>query len=91
MSSEENKADNIPNSFFLDGQEIPFRAGQTIMDAALAAGVYIPHLCHRPGLTPHGSCKLCTVDIHNRIEASSTSDRRKKTKFTVDEIGRAHV
>ena len=30
----------------IDGEEIPFTPGQTIMDAALAAGVYIPHLCH---------------------------------------------
>jgi [NiFe] hydrogenase diaphorase moiety small subunit len=57
----------------LDGKEIPFRDGQTIMDAALAAGVYIPHLCHRPGLTPHGSCKLCTVDIGNRSVSACTT------------------
>lgn len=56
----------------IDGQEIPFEAGQTIMDAALAAGVYIPHLCHRPGLKPHGSCKLCVVDIDGRSVSSCT-------------------
>lgn len=78
-----------PNTINIDGQDIPFTAGQTIMDAAFAAGVYIPHLCHRPGLTPHGSCKLCTVDIHNRITASSTSDRRALTKFTVDADSRS--
>src|SRR5665647_1763359 len=72
------------NTIYIDGQPVPFEAGQTIMDAALAAGVYIPHLCHRPGLTPHGSCKLCTVDIVSRIVASSASDRRTQTKFSVD-------
>lgn len=67
-----NADTSTPDSFTLDGQLIPFRAGQTIMDAALAAGVYIPHLCHHPGLTPHGSCQLCTVDIGNRSVSACT-------------------
>ncbi|MGZ5001328.1 MAG: 2Fe-2S iron-sulfur cluster-binding protein, partial [Methylomonas sp.] len=50
----------------IDGQDIPFTEGQTIMDAATAAGVYIPHLCHKAGYTPHGSCKLCTVNVNGR-------------------------
>ncbi len=50
----------------IDGQVVPFEDGQTIMDAATAAGVYIPHLCHHPEYTPHGSCKLCTVKVNGR-------------------------
>jgi len=50
----------------IDGQEIPFEDGQTIMQAAAAANVYIPHLCHHPEFTPHGSCKLCTVKVNGR-------------------------
>jgi len=56
----------------IDGVEVPFEEGQTIMDAALAAGIYIPHLCHKPGLTPHGSCKLCTVDVNGRAVSACT-------------------
>jgi len=56
----------------IDGVEVPFDEGQTIMDAALAAGIYIPHLCHKPGLTPHGSCKLCTVDVGGRAVSACT-------------------
>lgn len=56
----------------IDGQSVPFEEGQTIMDAALAAGVYIPHLCHNPEFTPHGSCKLCTVKVNGRNVASCT-------------------
>ncbi|MBE0470451.1 MAG: (2Fe-2S)-binding protein [Methyloprofundus sp.] len=50
----------------IDGQEIAFQEGQTIMDAAIEANVYIPHLCHNPDYTPHGSCKLCTVKVNGR-------------------------
>jgi [NiFe] hydrogenase diaphorase moiety small subunit len=54
------------NTINIDGIEVPFEEGQTVMDAALAADIYIPHLCHHPGLTPHGSCKLCTVEVNGR-------------------------
>lgn len=56
----------------IDGVEVPFEPGQTIMDAAIAAGIYIPHLCHKPGLSPHGSCKLCTVNINGRGVSACT-------------------
>jgi [NiFe] hydrogenase diaphorase moiety small subunit len=49
----------------IDGQIVPFEDGQTVMQAATAAGVYIPHLCHHPDFTPHGSCRLCTVKLKN--------------------------
>jgi len=60
-------------NFRLDGQEIPFQPGQTLMDAALAAGVYIPHLCHQPGLSPHGSCRVCLVRAGGRMVSACTT------------------
>jgi [NiFe] hydrogenase diaphorase moiety small subunit len=52
------------NTFRLDGVAIEFSVGDTIMDAALRADVYIPHLCHNPEFTPHGSCRVCVVEIN---------------------------
>jgi [NiFe] hydrogenase diaphorase moiety small subunit len=60
-------------TFTIDGAVVPFREGQTIMDAAAAAGIYIPHLCHQPGYAPHGSCKLCTVTVNGRPAAACTT------------------
>jgi [NiFe] hydrogenase diaphorase moiety small subunit len=57
----------------LDGKEIRFRAGQTIIQAAQAAGAWIPHLCYHPEFKPHGSCKLCTVTVNGRHMASCTT------------------
>ena len=54
------------DSFLLDGEEIPFDPGQTVIAAARAAGKYIPHLCWHPEFAPHGSCKLCTVRADGR-------------------------
>jgi [NiFe] hydrogenase diaphorase moiety small subunit len=65
-------AEGMGGTITIDGREIPFEVGQTVMDAALAAGIYIPHLCHRPGLTPHGSCRVCTVEVGGRNAAACT-------------------
>lgn len=63
----------MTKTFTLDGKVIPFEEGETIMEAASAAGVYIPHLCHHPEFKPHGSCKLCTVNIGGRLGAACTN------------------
>jgi [NiFe] hydrogenase diaphorase moiety small subunit len=57
----------------VDGWGIPFRDGETVMEAALEAGVYVPHLCYKPGFRPHGSCKLCTVKVGGRFVAACTT------------------
>lgn len=59
-------------SFQLDGKEVPYTPGQTVLQAALAAGRYIPHLCYHPEFKPHGSCKLCTVKVAGRTAAACT-------------------
>ena len=60
------------NTFLLDGVAIAFNAGDTVMDAALRAGAYIPHLCHNPEFTPHGSCRVCIVDVNGRRRSACT-------------------
>jgi len=59
-------------TFQLDGEDVPFAPGQTVLQAALTAGRYIPHLCYHPEFKPHGSCKVCTVKANGRTAASCT-------------------
>ncbi|MFZ5441827.1 MAG: 2Fe-2S iron-sulfur cluster-binding protein [Myxococcota bacterium] len=63
--------------FILDGREIPFSEGQTVLQAALADGLYIPHLCAHPEFKPHGSCRVCTVKANGRMAASCTLPARE--------------
>jgi [NiFe] hydrogenase diaphorase moiety small subunit len=42
------------------------------MDAALRADEYIPHLCHNPAFTPHGSCRVCVVEVNGRHISACT-------------------
>jgi NADH-quinone oxidoreductase subunit G len=52
----------MPN-FKLDGKEIPFEQGDTIIRAAWRAGVEIPHYCWHPGLSVAANCRMCLVEI----------------------------
>jgi [NiFe] hydrogenase diaphorase moiety small subunit len=61
------------NTFILDGEEVSFLPGQTVMQAALAAGRYVPHLCYHPEFKPHGSCKVCTLKVDGRWVTSCTA------------------
>jgi len=47
----------------INGQKITARPGMTVLEAALAAGIYIPTLCYYPDLKPYGGCRICVVEI----------------------------
>ena len=53
----------------IDGKEIAAAAGSSVLEAALAGGVYIPHLCSHPDLEARGGCRLCSVEIEGQEEA----------------------
>jgi NADH-quinone oxidoreductase subunit G len=49
--------------FVLDGLEIEFQQGQTIIQAANNHGITIPHFCWHPSLSIAGNCRVCLVEI----------------------------
>lgn len=53
-------------TFTMDGVEVTAREGETILEAAMSAGIYIPRLCFAEGLPPGGHCRLCTVMVNGR-------------------------
>jgi len=59
-------------TFIIDGTEIPAKKGQTILEAADQAGIYIPRLCNMNGLEPYGACRVCTVLVNGRPQAACT-------------------
>jgi formate dehydrogenase major subunit len=55
----------------IDGREVTVPAGTTIWDAAREVGIQIPVLCHDPRLRPVGVCRMCVVDVGERVMAAS--------------------
>ena len=47
----------------IDGQTVEVAAGATILDAVLAAGVDLPHLCKDMDGPALGACRTCLVEI----------------------------
>jgi len=47
----------------IDGSEVDFREGETILHAARRVGKEIPTLCHDDRLEPAGACRICLVDV----------------------------
>ncbi len=70
--------------FTIDEQPIPFTPGQTILEACKSAGIYIPHLCHHPEFTPHGSCKLCAVIVNGRTVSACSVMASTGQELVVD-------
>ena len=71
-------------TFNIDEVPVPFKPGQTILEAAKAAGLFVPHLCHHPELHPHGGCKLCTVIVNGRTQAACTYKAVADAEVDVD-------
>jgi [NiFe] hydrogenase diaphorase moiety small subunit len=59
-------------TFLLDGEDVPFEPGDSLLRAATRAGRTIPHLCWHPDFAAHGSCRICTVKIDGRAGAACT-------------------
>ncbi len=47
----------------IDGREIEFKQGQTIIEAAADNGITIPHFCWHPKLSVSGNCRMCLVEV----------------------------
>ncbi|MCP4589244.1 MAG: molybdopterin-dependent oxidoreductase [bacterium] len=47
----------------IDGHEVEAQAGTNVLQAALQAGLDVPHYCYHPGLSVVASCRLCLMQM----------------------------
>ena len=50
-------------SLTIDGKTVTAEKGQTVLQAAIEAGISVPYYCYHPGLGIDGSCRVCIVKI----------------------------
>lgn len=55
----------------IDERPVTVPRGTTIWEAAQELGIDIPVLCHSPRLRPVGVCRMCVVDVGERVLAAS--------------------
>ena len=47
----------------IDGKELEFEQGQSILDVAHENGLSIPHYCYHPSLSVVANCRICLAEI----------------------------
>src|SRR5215831_17978973 len=47
----------------IDGQKVQVAPGSTVMDAANALDIYIPHFCYHKKLSIAANCRMCLVQV----------------------------
>ena len=47
----------------IDGREIEFTPGETIIQVAERSGIKIPYFCWHPGLSVVAQCRMCAVEV----------------------------
>ncbi|MFA5809450.1 MAG: FAD-dependent oxidoreductase, partial [Thermoleophilia bacterium] len=50
-------------TLIINGQDVKAREGDTILEAAKALKIKIPHLCILKELEPYGGCRVCVVEV----------------------------
>ena len=68
----------------IEGRQVTVPAGTTILEAAKAAGILIPHYCYHPGLPVAGVCRMCLVDVEKAPKLAPSC-----ATAVAEEIGRA--
>jgi NADH-quinone oxidoreductase subunit G len=51
---------------FINGRPVQAERDQTVMQAALANGFFIPYFCWHPELSVAGNCRICAIQIEDR-------------------------
>lgn len=47
----------------IDGKKVSVKEGSNVIEAAHAAGTYIPHFCYHKKLSIAANCRMCLVDV----------------------------
>ena len=68
----------------IDGSEVEAAEGTSVLDAALDAGIFIPHLCKHPDLEAVGGCRLCAVEVDGSGHAVPACKTQVREGMVVD-------
>ncbi|MGN0076163.1 MAG: FAD-dependent oxidoreductase [Parafannyhessea sp.] len=73
----------------IDGTEVEAREGASVLDAALDAGIFIPHICKHPDLEAVGGCRLCSVVVDGEGLAVPACKTEVREGMVVDSHAKA--
>lgn len=62
----------------IDGRQLEVPENKNVLECALEAGIYIPHLCHHKDLSPLGSCRMCVVEVEGENQVTTACTLKAK-------------
>ncbi|WQV85932.1 NADH-quinone oxidoreductase subunit G [Helicobacter pylori] len=67
----------------INGKTIECQEGQSVLEAARSAGIYIPTICYLSGCSPTVACKMCMVEMDGkRIYSCNTKAKNNAVILT---------
>lgn len=70
--------------FYIDGNEVNAAQGETILQAAIHAGIEIPRLCYKEGYRSDGNCRACMVEIEGERVLAPSCCRQPVAGMRID-------
>ena len=67
----------------IDGIRLEVPDNKNVLECALDAGIYIPHLCHHKDLSPLGSCRMCVVEVEGQEGATTSCTLKAKDGMVI--------
>lgn len=67
----------------IDGKAVPFREGQSVLEAAREGGFYIPALCFHPRTGSASSCRICVVEVDGMEGLQTACSLRAAAGMTI--------
>ena len=71
-------------NIIIDGIRLEVPENKNVLDCALDAGIYIPHLCHHPSLKELGSCRMCIVEAEGESEVATSCTLKAKEGLKIN-------
>ncbi|MFC1935265.1 molybdopterin-dependent oxidoreductase [Chloroflexota bacterium] len=65
----------------IDDQQVLARPGAVVLEAAIEAGIYIPHLCYHPGMKPDSACRICVVQEEEEVDVEREGHQVKEKQL----------
>ena len=67
----------------IDGTRLEVPENKNVLECALEAGIYIPHLCHHPDLPENGTCRMCIVEVEGQEGVTTSCTLRAQDGMVV--------
>lgn len=72
----------------IDGKSVQVPKGTTVLEAAKGIGIKIPSLCYLKGVNSCSACRICVVEVGNKLIASCTlqAEENMEIKTNTSEV-----